>query len=152
MHPVSKESIVDQLKKKMFEALCQFRTDFIARACHQSWYAYSVLALGEEGKCWADAPDFQKSSITSAVIFWDHYMDEHPEGIDLKQLCEASHVNWCRYKKEEGWAYGPAKREDLKQHPCLVNYEQLPESQRKKDEVVVCTYLELRKLFDSFIH
>lgn len=46
---------------------------------------------------------------------------------------EQSHVEWCNFKTEHGWKLGPVKDEAKKEHPLLVLYAELPESQRIKD-------------------
>jgi hypothetical protein len=48
---------------------------------------------------------------------------------------ERSHENWVRFKTDHGWTHGPVKDETLKQHPLLIPYDQLPESQRVKDDL-----------------
>ncbi len=48
-----------------------------------------------------------------------------------------SHAGWCEFKYNHGWVYGPTKDETLKQHPCLVPYDELPPSQRLKDHLFV---------------
>ena len=32
-----------------------------------------------------------------------------------------------------GWRYGPERNDAKKEHPCLVPYEQLPESEKEYD-------------------
>lgn len=130
------------------------RESLIAAACHSSWYAYTVLALGEEGEPWATAPEWQKESIRNAVDFWDRTLaeiigNEDPMGLndlDLlrKTLPEKSHQNWMEHKAADGWVYGPIKDPEKKTHHCMVPYGDLPEDQRKKDLVVIETYLALR--------
>jgi hypothetical protein len=46
---------------------------------------------------------------------------------------EQSHVEWMRFKQENGWTPGPVKDEGKKEHPLLVPYRELPEDQRLKD-------------------
>ena len=46
---------------------------------------------------------------------------------------EASHENWCAFKRDRGWTWGPVKDEEKRQHPLLVPYSDLPEEQRLKD-------------------
>jgi RyR domain-containing protein len=46
---------------------------------------------------------------------------------------EESHDQWVRFKVTNGWTLGPVKDEATKQHPLLVPYDQLPESQLVKD-------------------
>ena len=38
-------------------------------------------------------------------------------------------------KIEDGWTYGPEKNPDLKQHPCLVPFHELPREQQAKDYI-----------------
>lgn len=49
------------------------------------------------------------------------------------QTPEQSHEEWCRFKRDHGWVRGPKKDEDKKEHPLLVAYSELPESQKAKD-------------------
>lgn len=46
---------------------------------------------------------------------------------------EQSHENWCRFKQEQGWIFGPVKSEKRKEHPLLIPYDQLPHAARTKD-------------------
>jgi hypothetical protein len=122
------------------------RTKIIAAACHSAWYAYTVLALGEPGEPWTTAPEWQKSSILHAVAFWDAL---DTDALPFEKVCAASHVAWMKERTRGGWIYGTVKDPEKKTHPCLVPYEELPEAQRKKDAVVVQTYLALRSLVPS---
>jgi hypothetical protein len=45
------------------------------------------------------------------------------------------HDDWCAFKRERGWTYGPVKDPLAKTHPCLVPYDQLPPEQRLKDRL-----------------
>lgn len=48
-------------------------------------------------------------------------------------LARNSHDIWAMQRLSEGWRYGP-KRDDMKkEHPCLVPYENLPESEKEYD-------------------
>lgn len=56
---------------------------------------------------------------------------------ELKELREAiaenAHEVWAANRKADGWNYG-ARRDDLKkEHPCMVAYEHLPESEKEYD-------------------
>lgn len=48
-----------------------------------------------------------------------------------------SHESWCRFKLEHGWVLGPVKDEATKQHPLLVPYDELPVTQKIKDDLFV---------------
>jgi len=56
---------------------------------------------------------------------------------DLEQLAEALaknvHEVWAESRIKEGWTWGPERNDTLRQHPCLVPYEQLPESEKAYD-------------------
>lgn len=45
------------------------------------------------------------------------------------------HDDWCDWKREHGWVYGPVKDEQQKTHPCLVPYGELDDGQKTKDRV-----------------
>ena len=131
------------------------RNDVIVAACHSAWYAYTVLGLGESGEPLVTAPRWQKRSIAEAIEFWDTKMTElnlegKAENTIVTVLSPLSHMNWCDHKIADGWSYGPIKDPEGKTHPCLVDYDQLPESQKKKDEVVIRTYLAVRTAMGEF--
>jgi hypothetical protein len=46
---------------------------------------------------------------------------------------QASHESWMAQKVAEGWVYGEVKNPDLKEHPCMVPFSELPASQQAKD-------------------
>ena len=56
---------------------------------------------------------------------------------DLLQLAEFlaknTHEVWAKERTAQGWTYGPARRDDTKEHPCLIPYEDLPESEKEYD-------------------
>lgn len=58
---------------------------------------------------------------------------------------EQQHNNWCYFKRQDGWVYGPHKDFERKEHPCLVPYNELPEIQQRKDSV-------FRQTLDKFIN
>ena len=43
------------------------------------------------------------------------------------------HEVWAQGRVEEGWTYGPVRDDARKQTPCLVPYEDLPESEKEYD-------------------
>jgi hypothetical protein len=54
----------------------------------------------------------------------------------IELLARNVHDLWARERLAQGWIYGPARDDVQKQHPCLVPYEQLPESEKKYDRHV----------------
>ena len=98
----------------------------IARVCHEVNRAY-CQALGDNSQPpWESAPEWQRSSAINGVRM--HLADPSLSP-------EASHEGWMREKVEAGWVYGPVKDPEKKQHPCIVEFEQLPREQRAKDYI-----------------
>lgn len=95
----------------------------IARICHEVNRAYCLTIGDTSQKPWEEATPGQRDSCI--------------EGVKLHQkqnlTPEQSHAAWSAHKVANGWVYGPEKNEDLKTHPCLVPYDQLPLEQRTKD-------------------
>ena len=54
----------------------------------------------------------------------------------IELLARNVHDVWAQERLAQGWRYGPARDDAKKQHPCLVPYEQLPESEKKYDRHV----------------
>lgn len=50
-----------------------------------------------------------------------------------ERLAENVHNVWARQRVAEGWRYGPERNDHSRQHPSLVPYEQLPESEKAYD-------------------
>jgi ryanodine receptor 2 len=50
-----------------------------------------------------------------------------------ERLAENTHDNWARQRLADGWTLGPRRDDTTKQHPCLVPYAELPESEKAYD-------------------
>lgn len=66
---------------------------------------------------------------------------------ELAQLTEAMahnvHEVWSAGRIKEGWSYGKTRNDSLKTHPCLVPYDELPESERDYDRQTATQTLKL---------
>lgn len=55
----------------------------------------------------------------------------------VQKLAEAlarnTHEVWAKGRTDEGWTYGETLDREKKTHPCLVPYEDLPESEKDYD-------------------
>jgi hypothetical protein len=51
----------------------------------------------------------------------------------IERLAKNTHDVWAQLRLAEGWTYGPRRDDQKKVHPCLVPYEQLPESEKEYD-------------------
>lgn len=54
-----------------------------------------------------------------------------------ERLAENAHDVWAELRVKEGWRCGPARDDAEKRHPCLVPYEELPESEKEYDRRMV---------------
>ena len=50
-----------------------------------------------------------------------------------EQLAENAHYIWVRQRISDRWAYGPERNDERKEHPCLVPYADLPETEKEYD-------------------
>jgi len=48
-------------------------------------------------------------------------------------LARNTHENWARQRIAEGWKYGPRRDDARKEHPNLVPYEELSETDKDYD-------------------
>lgn len=66
---------------------------------------------------------------------------------ELKQLTEQMarnvHDIWALGRIKDGWTYGPERNDALKTHPCLVDYDELPESEKEYDRNTAIETLKL---------
>ncbi|HYG57933.1 MAG TPA: RyR domain-containing protein [Symbiobacteriaceae bacterium] len=48
-------------------------------------------------------------------------------------LARNAHDVWARQRMSEGWRYGLQRNDQVRENPCLVPYEDLPESEKEYD-------------------
>ncbi len=76
-------------------------------------------------------------------------MSDEPKSLDLtrveipadlinlvEQLAEITHDNWLKQRLADGWRHGQSRNDLLKEHPCIVPYEDLPESEKEYDRKI----------------
>lgn len=61
----------------------------------------------------------------------------------VEQLAHNVHENWALGRLNDGWTFGPVRDDVLKQHPCLVEYDELPESEKDYDRQTAVETLKL---------
>lgn len=100
-----------------------------AHAAHEVNRAYCA-ALGDTSQAeWHAAPEWQRKSALSGV-----------HGVLIQgNGPKESHQSWLVEKRADGWVRGDVKNPETKEHPCMVEYEALPEHQRQKDALFVST-------------
>ena len=60
-----------------------------------------------------------------------------------EQLSKNTHEVWSQNRINEGWAYGETRDDAKKLHPCLIPYEELPESEKDYDRSTSLQALKL---------
>ena len=51
----------------------------------------------------------------------------------VEKIAQNVHDVWAQSRMEQGWTYGEERNDALKQHPCLIPYEELPEEEKDYD-------------------
>ena len=73
------------------------------------------------------------------------------DGIELSEeimklserIAENVHDVWAASRMAEGWSWGKERNDALKQRPCLVPYNELPESEKEYDRKTSIETLKL---------
>lgn len=57
-----------------------------------------------------------------------------PEILELTELlARNTHEVWSAGRMRDGWRWGPVRDDGKKHHPCLVSYDDLPDSEKEYD-------------------
>ena len=61
----------------------------------------------------------------------------------VEKMAENVHEVWAQSRISQGWTYGAQRSDALKQHPCLVPYNELPEIEKAYDRDTAVGTLKL---------
>ncbi|MDR0894194.1 MAG: Ryanodine receptor Ryr [Prevotellaceae bacterium] len=65
------------------------------------------------------------------------------ELVELSEFLACNvHDTWAQGRMREGWTYAPVLDREKKEHPCLVPYEALPESEKEYDRMTAMSTLK----------
>lgn len=108
----------------------------IARVAHEANRGY-CQSIGDYSQLpWDEVFVWQRESTIVGVTSLMGDPDQDPAKM---------HESWMRHKQADGWVYGPVKKGDVKQHPCLVPYSELPQEQKTKDYIFRSVVLGMLK-------
>lgn len=62
---------------------------------------------------------------------------------DVELIARDVHEVWAQQRLEGGWGYGQRYDSAEKKHPCLVEYDALPEVERDMDRATVVRTIKL---------
>lgn len=119
-------SNIKEIKDSQRPAAVQGPGVIAARAAHEANRALCSSQGDDSQPPWDDAPQWQKESAMAGVIAIMKDPATTPEGL---------HEQWVTQKATDGWMHGELKDAEKKTHPCMVPYDELPESQQLKDRL-----------------
>lgn len=61
----------------------------------------------------------------------------------IEQMAKNVHEVWAATRIKQGWTYGEQRNDELKTHPCLIPYEELPEKEKEYDRNTSISTLKL---------
>lgn len=61
----------------------------------------------------------------------------------IEQIAANVHDVWAKGRMDEGWVYGEVKDAEKKVSPCLIPYDELPESEKEYDRNTAIETLKL---------
>lgn len=105
----------------------------IARVCHEANRALRD-ALGEPPlPAWDHASDEQRHSTVDGVR----------NALSGARTPRENHENWRRRRHADGWRHGDVRDDDAKTHPAMVDYDDLPADQRRKNTLFLAVVAAL---------
>ena len=82
--------------------------------------------------------NYQPKPIDTSDITLPHELDALVEA-----MARNVHEVWAETRISQGWSYGEERNDTLKHHPCLVEYDELPEEERVYDRNTALGTLKL---------
>lgn len=84
----------------------------------------------------------QKKYIPQPVDTGDVSLPPELESL-VEQVAKNVHEVWASNRIAEGWTWGPKRDDELKTHPSLIPYEELPEVEKQYDRDTAVGTLKL---------
>lgn len=108
-------------------------------------------SLSDFLSAWHASRNYMVRVLRSAEDYEPHplNLEDIPLTDDLLELQEAiaenAHEVWAAARKAEGWTYGPVRNDTLKQHPDMLPYSALPDSEKEYDRLMAFNTIKLVK-------
>ena len=109
------------------------------------------FALSDFLQAWHESRNYLVRVLRSVEEYEPHplNLEAVPLTEDLQELQEAiaenAHEVWAAARKAEGWTYGHVRNDALKQHPDLIPYSALPDSEKEYDRLMAFNTIKLVK-------
>lgn len=62
---------------------------------------------------------------------------------DLEVIAKNVHETWAQQRLLKGWEYGEDYDETNRKHPCMVEYDELPELEKDMDRATVVQTIKM---------
>lgn len=151
-------AIVDKniMEGKPAEARPRYHAIYIRKIDDKNIYYIStdtgqeqLIAIDKFLKAWECSGNYMVGATLSPAGYNPQPIDVSDIDLDadLEDLTEAiaenAHDIWARARMNEGWTYGPERNDDLKQHPDLVPYARLADSEKEYDRIMAMNTIRL---------
>lgn len=118
-----------------------------------SWPTDTITTVGmdEFEMAWHESNNYMVRALQSIDEYKPHpiSLDDILLTEDLTELREAiaenTHDVWAETRIAEGWSYGTVRDDEKKQHPNLVPYSVLPESDKEYERIMAWNTIKLIK-------
>lgn len=114
-------------------------------------YATVDFQLSDFLKAWHESRNYMVRVLRSVEDYEPHplNLEDVPLTDDLLELREAiaenAHEVWAEARKAEGWTYGPVRNDAIKQHPDMLPYSALLDSEKEYDRIMAFNTIKLVK-------
>jgi len=111
----------------------------------------SNIHLSDFLNAWKESHNYMIQVLQSVDEYEPHpiNVDSIPLDGDLEELQEAiaenAHDVWAEARKKEGWTYGKERNDTNKQHPDMIPYTALPDSEKEYDRIMAFNTIKLVK-------
>lgn len=112
--------------------------------------AYDTYPLSQFIDAWSDS-SYYLIIISNSDEYIPHPIrlddvEVEDELLELREaIAENAHEVWAETRRNEGWTYGVVRDDNKKQHPDMLPYNRLPESEKEYDRLMAMNTIKLLK-------
>lgn len=129
-------SKITSAEVKIFDPADHYIREIPIESFHKAWsYSCNYIVIISHG-----IDDYEPHPIDLTDV------ELGDELIDLREaIAENAHEVWAQNRKKEGWSYGLVRDDEKKEHPDMVPYSRLPESEKLYDREMAINTIKLVK-------
>lgn len=102
--------------------------EIAAAACHEANCQYGLVESEDEQPCWEHVQEARRARYRDGVMAVINNPSITPKG---------QHTVWMATRSRNGWLYGPIRDGSKKTHPCMTDYDSLPDVEKRKDALFI---------------